>query len=207
MIQAKIDGDINLVLDVNAQGDYQIAEEINKSTGARIYRALRMNDGQPVILKVHQQDSAGRDNFNRNRNELEIIQAINSTRVIRCFGSEQFADSTMLVMEDIGGRSLGDLTKDGPLSVGRALLYGSRIAEGLNEIHSSNIIHKDINPDNIIVNEKNDDLKIIDFGHSTILSREQQPLVNPGILSGTLAYMSPEQTRPINPSIHHPPPY
>jgi len=201
MIQPKSAADLQSVPYMH--GKYQIIEEINNSTNARIYRALRVSDGRSVILKIHQENFAGRENFNRNRNELEIVQAINGSRVIRCFGSEQFSDSTMLVMEDIGGRSLCDLMKDGLLSMAQTLLYGSWIAEGLDQIHSSSIIHKDISPHNIIVNEKTRELKIIDFDHSMILSREQQLLVNPSILAGTLAYMSPEQTGRMNRTIDY----
>jgi serine/threonine protein kinase len=182
---------------------YEIGEEISHGANARIYRALRLRDGQSVVLKIHTEDANENKRARRNRNEQEILQAINSLRVIRCYGAEQFAGSTVLVMEDIGDRSVCDLMANGPLPLEQALTYGCWIAEGLNDIHALDIIHKDISPGNIIVNENNQALKIIDFGQATVLAREQQALVNPGILAGTLAYMSPEQTGRMNRTIDY----
>ncbi|MEG4330015.1 serine/threonine-protein kinase PknK, partial [Microcoleus sp. herbarium5] len=70
--------------------------------------------------------------------------------------------------------------------------------EILGQIHSANIIHKDINPSNIVYNPETEQLKIIDFGISTQLTRETPILKNPGLLEGTLAYISPEQTGRMN---------
>ena len=78
-----------------------------------------------------------------------------------------------------------------------------KITEILGHIHSSNIIHKDINPSNIVFNPETGILKIIDFGISTQLSRENPTLKNPNVLEGTLAYMSPEQTGRMNRSLDY----
>ncbi|HEY9302029.1 MAG TPA: AAA family ATPase, partial [Phormidium sp.] len=66
------------------------------------------------------------------------------------------------------------------------------------QIHKANIIHKDINPSNIVYNPQTKQLKIIDFGISTQLTRETPILKNPNVLEGTLAYISPEQTGRMN---------
>ncbi|WP_210407198.1 AAA family ATPase, partial [Hydrocoleum sp. CS-953] len=73
----------------------------------------------------------------------------------------------------------------------------------LGQIHAENIIHKDINPANIIYNPKTKQLKIIDFGISTRLTRENPILKNPNVLEGTLAYISPEQTGRMNRGIDY----
>ena len=73
----------------------------------------------------------------------------------------------------------------------------------LGEIHAANIIHKDINPSNIVFNPATEQLKIIDFGISTILTRENPALKNPNVLEGTLAYISPEQTGRMNRSLDY----
>lgn len=68
----------------------------------------------------------------------------------------------------------------------------------LGRIHQQQIMHKDINPTNIVWNPETHQVKIIDFGISTELSREQPEIRNPNVLEGTLAYMSPEQTGRMN---------
>lgn len=70
-------------------------------------------------------------------------------------------------------------------------------------IHASNIIHKDINPANIVFNPETEIIKIIDFGISTQLTRENPTLKNPNVLEGTLAYTSPEQTGRMNRSLDY----
>ncbi len=71
----------------------------------------------------------------------------------------------------------------------------------MNAIHTANIIHKDINPSNIVYNLATKELKIIDFGLATFLPKENPKLKNPKVLEGTLAYISPEQTGRINRSL------
>ncbi len=73
-----------------------------------------------------------------------------------------------------------------------------KISEALGEIHAANVIHKDINPSNIILNPATGQVKIIDFGISTVLPRENPILKSPNQLEGTLAYISPEQTGRMN---------
>ncbi|HNY95163.1 MAG TPA: AAA family ATPase, partial [Flexilinea sp.] len=65
-------------------------------------------------------------------------------------------------------------------------------------IHKNNIIHLDIKPDNILINEERGDVKIADFGISAVLTHANDELYNPDVIEGTLSYMSPEQTGRMN---------
>ncbi|WP_341530170.1 serine/threonine-protein kinase PknK [Nostoc sp. UHCC 0302] len=73
-----------------------------------------------------------------------------------------------------------------------------QIAEILGKIHSSNVIHKDINPSNIVLNRATGIVKIIDFGIATRFARTNPSFKNPNVLEGTVAYISPEQTGRMN---------
>jgi serine/threonine protein kinase len=91
----------------------------------------------------------------------------------------------------------------GVLPLPEFLNIAIKIAQSLADIHNSNIIHKDINPSNIVYNPETEQVKIIDFGISTQLSRSNPTLKNPNVLEGTLAYMSPEQTGRMNRSLDY----
>jgi serine/threonine protein kinase len=77
------------------------------------------------------------------------------------------------------------------------------IVDILGQIHQQHIIHKDINPSNIILNQQTGKLKLIDLGISTTLSRENSTFRNSNVLEGTLAYISPEQTGRMNRAIDY----
>ena len=78
-----------------------------------------------------------------------------------------------------------------------------QIADSLGHIHGAHVIHKDINPANIVWNDSRHQLKIIDFGIASRLPRENSTFKNPEQLEGTLAYLLPEQTGRINRSVDY----
>ncbi|OGI62768.1 MAG: hypothetical protein A2W18_11215, partial [Candidatus Muproteobacteria bacterium RBG_16_60_9] len=184
-------------------GRYHILEELYRGSESRVCRARNAENGQLVILKICQDQALVNGGLARYKNELIAIQAIAGNSVVRCLGLEQVAGAIMLVFEDTGAQSLHDVMAGGALPLGQALRYAARIAAGLNDIHAAHVIHKDINPHNIVVNDASGDLTIIDFGASSRLSREQQTIVAPNVLAGTLTYISPEQTGRMNRAIDY----
>ena len=114
----------------------------------------------------------------------------------------------MIILEDFGALSLKQwMNHSGGAYISPSLSEFLGIAikttEILGQIHAANIIHKDINPANIVFNPETKQLKIIDFGISTQLTRENPTVKNPNVLEGTLAYMSPEQTGRMNRSLDY----
>lgn len=84
----------------------------------------------------------------------------------------------MLVLEDFGGQPLRGLLNQSPLPLQNFLQLAMQVTAALEEIHQQQIIHKDINPANILFNPTTQQTKIIDFGIATLLSRENPPLDN-----------------------------
>jgi predicted ATPase/signal transduction histidine kinase/ActR/RegA family two-component response regulator len=120
--------------------------------------------------------------------------------VIRVIGLEPCAQGVMLVMERWGASSLAEALQEGkgPLPVGAALRLTAAIATALGEVHRRGIIHRDIKPQNVLVNAERTEIKLIDFGIATQRARQVEASTAVEELAGTLAYMAPEQTGRMN---------
>ncbi|NEP59104.1 MAG: AAA family ATPase [Symploca sp. SIO2G7] len=182
---------------------YQLLTPIYETRNSLVYRGIREQDKQPVILKILKEDYPRPSELTRYQQEYQITHNLNLDGVIKAYSLEKYQKTLIIIFEDFGGESLKQLFNDGvraiyELSLQEFLRIALKIAEGLGQIHAAQIIHKDINPANIVFNRETQQLKIIDFGISTVLTRENPTLKNPQVLEGTLAYMSPEQTGRMN---------
>jgi predicted ATPase/serine phosphatase RsbU (regulator of sigma subunit) len=139
----------------------------------------------------------------RYRQEYEITHDLDLVGVIKVYDIEKYQNTLVIILEDFGGDSLKQLMTARPLAVKEFLPFAIQIADSLGNIHAANIIHKDINPSNIVWEPISKQLKIIDFGIASRLPRENPTLKNPEQLEGTLAYLSPEQTGRINRSMDY----
>jgi predicted ATPase/signal transduction histidine kinase/DNA-binding NarL/FixJ family response regulator len=197
--------------------NYQISTQIYESANSLVYRGVRKKDNQPVILKVLKEDYPTPAELTRYRQEYEIIHDFDLAGVVKAYSIEKYQNTLVMILEDFGGESLKNLlnlpqplfTKEGSVppfekgGLGGILLsnfipLAIQITETLGQIHLANIIHKDINPANIVWHQANNQLKIIDFGIASRLPRENPVLKNPEQLEGTLVYISPEQTGRMN---------
>ncbi|MEN8219680.1 MAG: serine/threonine-protein kinase PknK, partial [Pseudomonadota bacterium] len=184
--------------------NYKILNQIYENANSLVYRGLRNEDNQPVILKVLKEDSPA--NLAHYQQEYEFTRSLNLAGVIKTYNLEKYQNTPVIIFEDFGGESLKQwmtiLPKE-QWGVVEWLPIFIQAADTLGQIHAANVIHKDINPSNIIWNKETGELKIIDFGISTILPREIPTFKNPEQLEGTLAYISPEQTGRMNRGIDY----
>ncbi|MEG4505544.1 AAA family ATPase [Microcoleus sp. F6_B4] len=169
-----------------------------ESANSLVYRAIREADRQPLILKLLKESYPTPQELLRYRTEYRITRELKEAGVVRVYDLQKYQNSLVIFVEDFGGESLKIWMQQRKFSINEFLLLAIATTETLGKIHSANIIHKDINPSNIVFNPATGQLKIIDFGISTQLKRETPPLKNPNILEGTLAYISPEQTGRMN---------
>ena len=169
-----------------------------ESVNSLIYRAVREADNQPIILKLLKDSYPTPQELVRYRTEYRITRDLKEAGVVQVYDLQKYQNTLVMFLEDFGGESLKILMQQRKFSLKEFLQIAIATTETLGQIHAANIIHKDINPSNIIYNPETEQLKIIDFGISTQLSRETPTLKNPGILEGTLAYISPEQTGRMN---------
>ena len=173
--------------------------QIYEGTNSQVYRTQRLDNNQSVILKFLNQEYPTSEQIRRYKQEYHLTCQLDSPNIIKAYSLEKYQRSYAIALEDFGGISLKQWLEEGQeLSVEEFLFLMIAMTESLGEIHKLHIIHKDINPSNIVFNPETQELKIIDFGIATQLSRENPTLKNPDLLEGTLAYISPEQTGRMN---------
>jgi predicted ATPase/class 3 adenylate cyclase/GAF domain-containing protein/tRNA A-37 threonylcarbamoyl transferase component Bud32 len=179
--------------------NYQIGTQIYESANSLVYRGIRKKDNQPVILKILKEDYPTPEELTRYRQEYTIMrQLVEVDGVIKAYALEKHQNTLIIILEDFEAQSLKMINEQRTFMLEELLTVAIQTTDILGQIHRQNIIHKDINPSNIILNPNTGVLKIIDFGISTQLSRQHLTLKNPEGLEGTLAYISPEQTGRMN---------
>jgi predicted ATPase/signal transduction histidine kinase len=178
---------------------YIFHETLHESPRSMLVRATRVRDELPVILKLPGSDYLDRRRTLEIQREYAIARRVEGDGIIRALGLEELSDRVALVLEDFGGRSLRHLLDErGALDVDTFLTYALRISAALGHIHRSGVIHKDIKPQNIIANPDTQVVKIADFSISVAIAVEAVTPDSPTSLTGTLAYMAPEQTGRMN---------
>lgn len=125
------------------------------------------------------------------RDELDGSWAVRPVELVREHGR------TVLLLEDPGGEPLADLLGV-PMAVGRFLRLAVSITAALDQLHQRGLIHRDLKPAHILVNDAPGEARLTGFGIASRLSRERHVSAPPAEIAGTLAYMAPEQTGRMN---------
>ncbi|MEG4441755.1 AAA family ATPase [Microcoleus sp. AT9_B5] len=190
---------------------YRAVEELYSGPRTLVFRGFSESDNQPVVIKLLRSEYPTFSEMVQFRNQYTIAKNIENSGIVKHLSLEVYRNGFALVMEDFGGISLAEyITTDAwnlkdkiTATIESFLQIAIKICSGLEAIYNSKVIHKDIKPQNIIINPKTKEVKIIDFSISSLLPRENPEIKNPNILEGTLAYMSPEQTGRMNRGIDY----
>ena len=182
---------------------YLVSEKINENRHSVIYRAKREGDNTKVVIKVLNSEYPTLKEIEKIKREFEVIKQLSLPGVIAVYGIEQYRNTPALIFEDYGGVSLKNYTETVDMGVEVFLNIALQLTKALGEVHKKNVIHKDVNPSNILINEDTHEVKLADFGISTLLEKENQAAIHITELEGTLAYMSPEQTGRMNRAIDY----
>jgi diguanylate cyclase (GGDEF)-like protein len=180
----------------------QVEQLVHQSENSLVYRGYRLEDKLPVVIKTLVKEHPSIETIVRFRREYQIAKKLDLARVIRVHSLEKVAGLPVIVMED-GGESLEHFLADYSLDLDSFFEIALQLTETLAQLHQEYIIHKDISPSNILWCANTREIKLIDFGISTELSRETVALKNPSGLEGTLSYISPEQTGRMNRAIDY----
>ncbi|MEM7354096.1 MAG: AAA family ATPase, partial [Acidobacteriota bacterium] len=176
---------------------YSLCEVLYQGTHTLVYRGLRQRDGQPVLLKIPKRYNR-REDIDCFRHESNIIAGLVRDGVLAEHRTVQAGDRSLLEVDDHGGQPLDQILAQGPLPLGDALRIAIQLAEHLGAIHHRQIIHKDVNPFNVLVEPTERHTRLLTMSLATRLPRQTNALVSPRRLEGFLPYVSPEQTGRMN---------
>ncbi len=186
---------------------YEVVESLGAGGMGEVYRARDSRLGRDVAIKVLPPDRT-LDETSRRRFQHEAMaaSALNHPNIITIYEINSEADTDFIVMEYVRGFTLSSRLKGSGLSIDEAVAYASQIADALVKAHAAGIVHRDLKPGNVMITE--DGLvKVLDFGLAKFDSSATNTagssgehkldltLSLPGAVTGTIAYMSPEQAR------------
>jgi PAS domain S-box-containing protein len=171
---------------------------LHESAETCVYRGVARADNAAVILKTPADPAPDAQALARLRHEYAVLSDIACAGVPTALGLHPHQGSLVLVHEDIGGEPLDTLIGDQPIELEAFFAIAVSIAEALVCTHRLRIVHRDIKPQNIVVNVSTGQVQLIDFGLSSRLTREHAQLQPPERLEGTLSYLAPEQTGRMN---------
>ena len=187
---------------------YQIVSRIGTGGMGEVYLADDTRLGRKVALKVlldnHAADSDTRRRFGQ---ESRAASGLNHPNIITIYETGEWDDQDYIAMEYVQGQSVRDLIAQKQLALGDAINIAAQVASALAAAHSVGIVHRDIKPENII--RRPDGLvKVLDFGLAKQTAAVPEPIevdseaptygavgTVPGMVMGTVPYMSPEQAR------------
>jgi serine/threonine protein kinase len=182
-------------LEAGSQLDsYRIETPVARSGMATIYRAIDTRDNRVVALKIPHPDlEADPILFDRFKREAGIGEKLCHPRVMRVFGGEQ-RSRIYMVMEWCDGRLLRQILDQGQIAQDRAIGITIAVLEALQYIHDNGVVHRDMKPENVMV-DAHDNVKLIDFGIASDAGARRLTYANLTATLGTPNYISPEQVK------------
>lgn len=173
---------------------YTKLHEISSSATTVVYFARREADGAPVVIKTSLGDSYPIEQLARLQHEFELLRQVSSPHVVKAYELLDSHPGLSIVLEARGGQPLARRGTAAPMAVAEALRIAADLVAGLGAMHRCGIVHRGINPWNILHNPLTRETQIIDLSHASRLRRGRLIEANPYALDAPIAYISPEQT-------------
>jgi Tol biopolymer transport system component len=184
-------------------GPYEILAPIGAGGMGEVYRARDERLKREVAIKVLPAElAADAERRARFEREARAASGLSHPNILTIYDIGSADDTVFIAMELVDGGTLKDLIASGPLPTRKLLELGTQIADGLAAAHAAGIVHRDLKPANVMVS-KHGYAKILDFGLAKLVTPEDQEVsglqtaagdpTRPGLVMGTVGYMSPEQ--------------
>ena len=181
-------------------GPYRIEEPIGEGGMGTVYRALDTKLNRRVAIKVLSNELADANERRRFQREAQTASSLNHPHILTVHDAGEYESRQYLVMEFVDGGTLKDWAKAQKRTWRQVVELLTGVADGLAAAHQAGILHRDIKPDNILI-AQNGYAKLADFGLAKVAGNRPDDVTKtlteghtrPGMIVGTIAYMSPEQ--------------
>src|ERR1700730_13954279 len=178
-------------------GHYRILGKIGCGGMGVVYEAEDLKLGRHVALKFLPEELADDpQSLERFGREARSASALNHPNICTIYEINEANGRAFIAMELVEGKTLRELLASGPLPMREAIEIAAQVAEGLTKAHEAGIAHRDLKPENLMVSDDGF-VKILDFGLAKLASPSGSDIctasTTPGLVLGTVGYMSPEQ--------------
>ncbi len=182
-------------------GDYELLDNLGEGGMGVVFRARQRSANRTVALKVIRPERLSallpakkKEAIDRFHTEAQAAAALEHDNIVTVYDVGEVDGQQYFSMRYVDGRSLADLLRDGPLENRRAAEYMEPVARAVHEAHQHGVLHRDLKPQNILVDDRSDRALVADFGLAKLTEQEEE-LTRAGEVMGTPQYMSPEQAR------------
>lgn len=184
--------------------NYIITEKLYEGAHSSVYRGYREIDKKRVMIKLLTENQPSPDEISHFEREYALLQSIQGDGTTAVYSFEKSPKGLAMILEDFGTQSLKQLLSQKKLTPSEFLAIAIQITEALEKIHRHHVIHKDINPSNILVDNETKKIKIINFSIATTSLHESMEIRHSQLMEQSeLSYISPEQTGRINRGIDY----
>jgi len=189
-------------------GEFDLIEELGRGGMGVVYRAFQARLGRTVAIKIisphrlSESDVPRRDEaIRRFRREVQAAARLEHDNIVAVYDVGTVGAIPYYVMRYVEGKSLAEITKDGPLEPHRAVRYITHVTRAVSLLHQAGVLHRDLKPSNILVEASTDRALVTDFGLAKLIDAPLE-LTMTGEVFGSPPYMAPEQIRDSN-SVRH----
>jgi serine/threonine protein kinase len=175
-------------------GPYEILSRLGAGGMGSVFKALDTSFNRFVALKITESDKkADKETIARFETEAYAMKRLDHQNIVPIYNYGLIEDRQYIAIKFIEGKTLGEFIQNSKIPFSYIVDYSKQICRGLRYAHKNGIVHRDVKPANIIIDDESR-LYLMDFGISVLRDQEQRHTMV-GIAMGTPEYMSPEQCR------------